>query len=621
MKRECTVPRVPSMVRRSVTSSLILASCVVSIACRAPAPPRVPERLLSHADRTDYQETGRYDELRSLCHEFARQYPTQVRCDVFGTSPEGRDLLAIIVSRDGYVTPNAAARAGRPVVLVQAGIHAGEIDGKDAGTWFLREQLASGAPALAAATMVFVPMFNVDGHERFGANNRPNQRGPKNKGWRTTAQNLNLNRDYMKADAPEMRAWLALWQAWQPVALIDLHATDGAQFQHDIAVMVHPCFGRTDELGNAACALSDAIGTRLKNAGHLPVPFYPAFDEDNNPASGFTLGDPPPRFSHHYAAEAGRLGLLVETHSWRPYKERVIATKHALEALFAEIAMHGEAWLRVVNSGVRVTPGSDVTLMSVATDVARPFNFLGYRYTRTPSDLSGGLWTQYDESTPDVWTVPMRDVPKPGLVVTAPQEGYVLSAGAAASVLPVLRAHGIAVVPLADAMRSNAWARVTAASQFVVTNADIMGSYEGRTRPKLTGAWQPAREMPSDGWWVPIAQPAARLVLHFFEPTAPDSFAAWGFFNAYLERKEYMESYVTEVFARELLRDPKVAADYETWKRDPAHASPDDRLLFFEQRHPSWDARMNVLPVWKVDAVEQRSALATKGQEAQSKGR
>ena len=587
-------PRVTVRVMNAVGPALLALVAVGG--CRA-APPRQPERLLSHADRTGYVETGRYAEARALCHEFARQYPAQARCDVFGTSPEGRDLLALVVSRDGHLTPRAAVRAGRPVVLVQAGIHAGEIDGKDAGTWFLREQLAAGAPLLGRATMVFLPMFNVDGHERFGPNHRPNQRGPAQMGWRTTAQNLNLNRDYVKADAPEMRAWLALWQAWRPHVLVDLHATDGAKFQHDIAVMVHPCFGRADALGRAACALSDALQERLRRAGHLPLPFYPAFDVDGDPASGFTQGDPPPRFSNQYAAEAGSLGVLVETHSWRPYKERVASTKHTLEALFAEVALHGDAWQGVVRSRT-VRPGAEVTLMSAATDAARTIEFLGYRYTRTPSEVSGGLWTRYDDAAPEVWSLPMRDTPRPSLIVTAPRLGYVLGPGPAAATLPVLRAHGIEVVPLAAVGLT-----ITAATQYVVTRAALTDSFEGRTRPTLTGDWQAAHALPAAGWWVRIDQPAARLVLHLLEPTAPDSFAAWGFFNAYLERKEYLEAYLTEEFARELLRDPAVAAAYDAWKADPAHTSPEARLRFFEERHPSWDARMGVLPVWKVDAA------------------
>src|SRR5205814_9137802 len=122
----------------------------------------------------------------------------------FGRTPQGRPMQVLVVSTRGVLDPAAAKAAGLPVLLVQGGIHAGEIDGKDAGFLLLRELLEGklGQGLLDRQVLVFVPVFNVDGHERFGAWNRPNQRGPQEMGWRGTAQNFNLNRDYVKADTP-----------------------------------------------------------------------------------------------------------------------------------------------------------------------------------------------------------------------------------------------------------------------------------------------------------------------------------------------------------------------------------------------------------------------------------
>jgi murein tripeptide amidase MpaA len=107
-------------------------------------------------------------------------------------------------------------------------------------------------------TFVFVPVLNVDGHERFGRWNRPNQVGPEEMGWRTTAQNFNLNRDYVKADAPEMQAVLRLMNEWDPILFADLHVTDGAQFEQDVAYNVAPTYVGDDELRvpQSQCATS-----------------------------------------------------------------------------------------------------------------------------------------------------------------------------------------------------------------------------------------------------------------------------------------------------------------------------------------------------------------------------
>src|SRR5690606_20133302 len=113
--------------------------------------------------------------------------------------------------------------------------------------------------ALDRQVLLFVPVFNADGHERFGAWNRPNQRGPEEMGWRTTAQNYNLNRDYVKADAPEMQAMLALVDAWDPLVAVDLHVTDGAKFEHDVSIQVEPVHAGDAALREAGTALRDAV--------------------------------------------------------------------------------------------------------------------------------------------------------------------------------------------------------------------------------------------------------------------------------------------------------------------------------------------------------------------------
>src|SRR5512138_3534823 len=297
-----------------------------------PAPPD----LLTTAEKTAFERTGRYDEAVRLCRAYERAFPRRARCFGFGTTPEGREMVALAASADGVTRPLAARAKGRPVVLFQGGIHAGEIDGKDAGFMVLRELLASpdGGP-LAKVTAVFVPVVSPDGHERFRPNQRPNQRGPVETGWRTTAQNLNLNRDYAKADAPETRALLAMLSEWDPIAYADLHVTDGAQFEHDVAVLVEPRLGWAPSLRAEGAAISDALLARLEQDGHLPLDFYPSFAKDGDPESGFQRRPPPPRFAHGYWAARNRFGILLETHSWRTYRERVTATVDLCRALLA----------------------------------------------------------------------------------------------------------------------------------------------------------------------------------------------------------------------------------------------------------------------------------------------
>ena len=557
------------------------------------------------AERSGFVRTGRYEEVVALCDAFAARYPRAVRCETFGTTPEGRPMKVLVVSTAGAFTPEAAAARGLPVTLMQGGIHAGEIDGKDAGFLALRElldgRLAKGV--LAKQVFLFVPVFNVDGHERFKAWNRPNQRGPEEMGWRVTAQNLNLNRDYMKADAPEMRAMLALIGRWDPLVYVDLHVTDGAKFQHDVSIQVEPVNSGDADLRRAGRALRQGTIDDLKRAGGMPLPFYPSFIDGDDPASGFQDGVSTPRFSTGYMQLRNRMAMLVETHSWRPYAYRVRTTHDAIVSVLRQVATRGQDWERLAQAAdERAThlAGQSVALDYKATDAVRTIEFKGYAYTRTPSAVSGGLMTRYDESEPEVWRVPLHDVVVPRISVDAPGAGYLVPAAWASAVLPTLDAHGIHYERLATALAgidTRAWR-----ADAIKFGAD---SFEGHQRLDAAGHWSPQKQSLVPGAvYVPIAQPKARLVMGLLEPEAPDSVAAWGRTNTAFERKEYMEDYVAEEEAEKMLAaDPALRAEFEKRLRDDeAFAkSPQQRLEFFYRRHSAWDDRYGLYPVLRVD--------------------
>ena len=564
-----------------------------------------PADLRTVAEQSNYTRTGRYDEVERLCAAFAARWPAQVRWTEFGRTPEGRRLLAIVASADGTLTPAAARDRRRPVLLMQGGIHAGEIDGKDAGFAVLRDLLDGtvGRGALDRVTVVFVPVFNADGHERVNRHNRPNQVGPEEMGWRATAQNLNLNRDYVKADAPEMQAMLRLLGEWDPIVYADLHVTDGADFEHDIAINVTPTLAGDDELRRAAVAVRDGLMRTLSAHGSLPLDFYPSFLRDDDPASGFAVDVGPPRFSHEYWGRRQRIGVLVETHSWKAYAVRVRATRHAILGLLEQAAAAGARWLEVAAAADRraaALGGTTVPLRYEATAHTRMLEFRGYAYTREPSPISGGLVTKYDPKTPQIWRIPLRDEVAPAAAAVAPRAGYVVPAGYAAAVAEKLAVHGI------EHRTTSAAARLPVQT-FRATQVTLSRTtFEGRTTATIEGAWRDEpRDVPAGSLFVPIAQPKAHLVLALFEPAAPDALVAWGFFNAAFERKEYMEAYVTEAAAAAMLAsDPGLKREFERRvAEDPAFAKdPRARLDFFYRRHPAFDERYNLYPVYRSDA-------------------
>lgn len=560
--------------------------------------------LTTVAEQSQWTRTGRYAEVETLCRAFPKAHPGKVRCESLGTTPEGRPLLAFVASADGTLTPAAAAKKNRPVVFFQGGIHAGEIGGKDAGFWLLRDLLAGKAlpGVLKNVTAVFVPVFNVDGHERFGPNNRPNQVGPEEMGWRTTAQNLNLNRDYLKADAPEMQALLKYLHAWEPLVYIDLHATNGAKFEHDVSVQIEPRFTGPDVLREPSTQLRDALFAELEDKGHLPLDFYPSFREHDDPTSGIEQGALPPRFSHMYWAARRRFGVLVETHSWKPYAHRVKTTRHVLEGFLRLVARDGAKLQAAVKAAdAQAQEMRDVVLAWESTEKHRTIPFRGYAYVREPSDISGQPLIRYDDSKPQVWNIPFFHELRPRVSATLPAGGYLVPPAHTAWVVEKLKAHGLRFQKLGKPVAS-ASVEVFRASEAKFSPRSV----EGRQGLTVKGAWaQEAQPLPAGTLYVPTAQPGVELVAHLFEPLGPDSLLAWGFFNNHFEQKEYLEDYVVEPFARELLaRDAAVKAAFEERMKDPAFArDPRARLRFFAERHPAWDARLNLYPVYRADAA------------------
>lgn len=581
---------------RLALSLLLTATCQPTLAADAP--------LSTASERSGFVRTGDYAEVVALCDAFARRYPQAVRCISYGTSPEGRPMQALVASTSGALDADAASARGLPVVLIQGGIHAGEIEGKDGGFLALRELLEGkrAAGTLDKVVWLFVPVFNVDGHERSGAWNRPNQRGPEEMGWRTTAQNLNLNRDYTKADAPEMQAMLRLVQQWDPLVYVDLHTTDGAQFEHDVSVQVEPVHAGDAALRGDGVQLRDGVIADLKRGGSLPLPFYPSLRSNDDPSSGFEDLLYPPRFSHGYFQLRNRFGMLVETHSWKPYPIRVQVMHNAIVAVLAQTAAHARDWRDDAAAADRRSAqlaGQPVVLDYTLGEQHHAIDFRGYAYTRTPSDVSGALVTRYDERTPQIWRVPLYDQNLPKLTVDAPRGGYVVPAAWAADIGARLKVQGIAFTTIAAAGTHPVQVFRADSAEFAKRPS------EGRQRVSVTGQWRDEqRAVPAGSLYVPIAQPKARLAMTLLEPLVPDSLLQWGEFNSSFERVEYMEAYVAEDVARDqLARDPALKQAFEQKLRDdPAFAAdPRARLEFFAQRHPSWDERYRLYPVMRSD--------------------
>jgi murein tripeptide amidase MpaA len=256
---------------------------------------------------TPYEQSGckstpRYTQTMAYCRQLQAASPC-LKMESMGKSPQGRDIQLLIVDRNHNFTPAAVRKSGNIVLMVQACIHAGEPDGKDAGLMLLRDMLINGKnkALLDHVTLLFIPIFNVDGHERFGPFNRINQNGPVEMGWRTSAQNLNLNRDYLKADAPEMQDLIKNIVLWNPDFFIDCHVTDGADYQYKLTYSLE--LGGNMEAGLTTWTRDyfEKNLLSLLDKDNTPAFPYVEFRNWHDPRSGLYLTPSSPMYSQGYS--------------------------------------------------------------------------------------------------------------------------------------------------------------------------------------------------------------------------------------------------------------------------------------------------------------------------------
>ncbi|MDX6272491.1 MAG: hypothetical protein QOD28_3714 [Acidobacteriota bacterium] len=572
---------------------------------QSPSTP-VPPDWQTHAERTDYRETPRYEETLAYCRKLAAAAPAQIKLGDFGRSGEGRALPLLIAANGGTFTPEASRRAGKVIVFVQANIHAGETDGKDAGLALLRDivVLKTQPRLLEHVTLLFAPIYNADGHERRSPHNRINQNGPEEMGWRANATNLNLNRDYMKADAPETRAWLRLWNEWSPDLFIDCHVTDGADFRYNVTYQFEEHENVPQPLRDwMRAAFEGRIVPATEALGNL-LTTYMEFRDNRDPVNkgveGF-IGTP--RFATGYVPLRNRPALLIETHMLKDYRTRVRATYDLLRAALEDVNRDPAGWLRVaketdqkvVEEGSAYDPERKVALRIAFTDKSVPRVIKGVEFRRELSDVSGAVRVVYGTKPYD-YTVPFYNESHATISVSTPL--YYIIPPQWTEPVEVLAAHGVRMQRLAEPLTVEVesyrfsevkWAGASFENRLPVSQKNQL------VRERRTYA--------ANSVVVPLAQPAGRLIINLLEPDAPDSFVYWGFFNSIFEQKEFGEGYVLEKLAREMLaKDEKLRQEFERRvANEPTFAaSARERLRFFYERSPYYDPLMNLYPVGRV---------------------
>jgi len=611
----------------------------------------VPSDLLTTGEKTQWRQTARYDEAIRIMRRLATLSP-QVRVIQFGTTSQGRAMYAMIVSSDKAFTPAAAARTNKAVILIQSGIHSGEIEGKDTALMLVRDMVITKTRAawLKNAIFLVIPVFNIDGHENRSPFNRANQNGPDITGTRAQAQELNLNRDYIKAATPEMHGFLALYHAWMPDFMFDNHVTDGADYQYDVTWdMAHH-----EDVGAPTGAWINSryipeINKRMEASGHLVSPYGALRGGGNGEAGQFrsaaaeqpgaaVQGGQPgtgrrgnggqdgqpganrasssgkreffvevfsPRYSHLYAAALNRPCLLVETHSLKSPKTRAWVN-YDIMVNSIDIVTEDPQSLRTAirNSDAKYSAQAGdrnappIYLAGKTSAGGHPLQYHSLKTATFPSEISGTPVVRYTAEKDDFETIEHD-----GIDTTAEAQeplGFIVPLQWK-EIVDELKLHGVQmeIIPKDLNQEFETW-------RF----SDVKYVTSGEAGQLMDYTLHPVKEkieVPAGSWWVPLHQQRARLIMALLHPAAPDALIRLGFAASIFQQ-------MGRIGANPYLSVPiatKVAEDHPEWLQefkakvasDPAFAAdPQARISWWTSRsnyQPSAVNRYPVLQVWE----------------------
>jgi hypothetical protein len=476
-------------------------------------------------ERTAGQETSTYADVLEFLDSLTRA-GAEFRSGTLGESPEGRRIPWVVAARPMVDGPADAAESGKPIIYIQGNIHAGEVEGKEAAQMLLRDLTLGPLRSLLDSVIVLiVPIYNIDGNERFGPGevNRPGQNGPGWVGQGTNGQGLNLNRDYVKLEAPETRGALALIDRWQPDIFIDLHTTNGSY--HGYALTWAPGLNPNSSPANDYTRdhFLPAVRERMRRRQRLETFSYGNFrnQEPDSLAQGWETYDARPRFGTNNMGIRGRIAILSEGYSNNPFPERIRATYAFLREILSLAAEERVAVRRAVAQGAVWRPDSIGLRSSFAPPVRQD---VIAEITRSDGDGSHGFARRVRTGVYRTIRMPVFDrftavarVARPAAYLLPPQH---------ASLVALLRAQGVVVERLSQPWRGPVEA-------FTVESLEVAPFvFEGHRTVAVTGRWAEREAELAPGWfYVPTDQRAGVLAACLLEPGSEDGLATWNYFD------------------------------------------------------------------------------------------
>ena len=510
-------------------------------------PPNLPT---TRPERTNYTETSRYADVIAFLDSLKR-LNAPLAFGSIGRTSEGREIPYVIASRPLVLSAAEARATGKLIVYVQGNIHAGEVEGKEALQSLLRDlTFAPGTNVLDSIVLVAVPIYNADGNERFlpQERQRGSQNGPEMVGQRPNTQGPNgqgydLNRDYIKADAPETRASLAMFNEWNPDVFVDLHTTDGSF--HGYALTYSPSLHPSAPLGDYSRTLLATLRERVRTRDGFEIFDYGNFNDGggreistDSVHSGWYTYDSHPRFGTNYYGLRGGISILSEAFSHDPFERRIRSTYSFVTQLLSLVAERSGEIRGLEQRAAADLAGTTKPEIALISDLPKtpPLALVTFEVlertgdtSRTQPGVPKGM-----RRTGHFKTQMMPDFDRfvPTLLRRMPEAYYLSDTAAVAR----LRLHGLTVDPV---QRNWLLPRM---DRFVVDSAvRSPRAFQGHNEMRVTGHWElTGTQHDNSGLYVVrTSQPLGRLATYLLEPESDDGLVTWNMFDAFLARGYY----------------------------------------------------------------------------------
>lgn len=473
----------------------------------------------------------------------------KVKMLTMGMSDAGYPLHLVVVANNGDYNFNNIRKNNKRVILVNNGIHPGEPDGIDASMLLARDIVINKIKLPDNVVLAIIPVYNIGGCLNRSADYRVDQNGPEEFGFRGNSQNLDLNRDFIKCDSKEAKAFAEIFHLTDPDVFLDNHVSDGADYQHVMTLICTQHSKLGGVLGEYLNkTFEPALYESMKAKGYDLIPYVNAFGD--TPDSGWPEFFESPRYSSGYAALWHTFSFISETHMLKPYDQRVKSTYELMKSFIDFTAKNSETIKQL----------RDQTKQSVKTQAEFPIAwtldrsqsskriYKGYTASRKPSDISGQPRLFYDRTKPYEKEVPFYNFYKPSTFIQKPK-GYIIPQGWW-TVIDLLKANKVQMTQLkkdstieVEVYRIDDYKTAARQNEMHHINSDVKTSVTIKQIKFKKG-----------DYYIPMNQVANRFLIETLEPTASDSYFAWNFFDGILGQKEGYSGYAFEDIAADYLK-------------------------------------------------------------------